>query len=366
MDSYRKTRLETLLGAPIVTARPGAVETDAARPASDAGPDGTVRTGSRIRLPDGRIRLIVHAARDRVEYVDLQPGELTGREELLLEWLLEELDRADEPDEGPERPSDRDMRRLGEWIQERIAAGRLKAVVPDDLNPDGRLSAEWIPFLLLFDHGARASDGELEKLLLAYLETDVLLVPLREQEWLILAPAALLDGEGVDETPEELLEGIARGMHDMLADEWLGENHIAVSHPIEPAEAIVETVHLLRETVALGRRFHQGDTVHVPWNIHLERLLSSVPDEQRLRFIEEAASRTELLFEPEMVTTLETFFAMNCNVSDTAKQLFIHRNTLLYRLDKLKQETGLDVRLFRDAVLVRILLLLYKITKRRT
>jgi carbohydrate diacid regulator len=363
MDLYRKTKLESLLGAPIVTARPGAGGTDA-WPADDAG---TIRTGSRIPLPDGRIRLIIRAGEDRVEYVDLQPGQLTGREELLLEWLLEELERADRPAGGSERPTDPEMRRLGEWIQERIAAGRLKAAVPDEFNAGGRLSAEWIPFLLLADHGAGANDGELEKLLMAYLETDVLLVPLREQEWLILAPAALLDDEGGgEETPEEMLEGIARGMHDMLASEWLGENHIAVSHPIEPAEAVVETVHLLRETVALGRRFHQNDTVHVPWNIHLERLLSSVPDEQRLRFIEEAASRTDLLFEPEMVTTLETFFAMNCNVSDTAKKLFIHRNTLLYRLDKLKQETGLDVRLFRDAVLVRILLLLYKVTKRRS
>ena len=362
-----RTRLEALLGSPIVTAKPWTGDIwEAPEDGAGSGQGGSIRSGSRIRLPDGRIRLIIHVGEERVEYIDLQPDGLTGREEMLLEWLLEELERAGGTDEDDERPTDREMRRLGEWIQERIAAGRLKTAVPDELNAGGRLSDEWLPFLLLADHASGANDAELERLLQAYLETDVLLVPLRDQEWLILAPAALLDEEGGgEETPEELLEGIARGMHDMLTSEWLGENHIAVSHPIEPAAAIVETVHLLRETVSLGRRFHQGDTVHVPWNIHLERLLSSIPDEQRLRFIEEAASRTDLLLEPEMVTTLETFFAMNCNVSDTAKKLFIHRNTLLYRLDKLKQETGLDVRLFRDAVLVRIILLLYKVTKRR-
>ncbi|WP_420871911.1 helix-turn-helix domain-containing protein [Cohnella rhizosphaerae] len=56
---------------------------------------------------------------------------------------------------------------------------------------------------------------------------------------------------------------------------------------------------------------------------------------------------------------------MDCNVSETAKRLFIHRNTLLYRLDKLKQEAGLDVRSFNDAILVRLLMLLYKVTKRK-
>jgi len=56
---------------------------------------------------------------------------------------------------------------------------------------------------------------------------------------------------------------------------------------------------------------------------------------------------------------------LDCNVSETAKKLYIHRNTLLYRLDKFKQETGLDVRTFNDAVLVKIALLLYKVTKRK-
>lgn len=367
MELSWRSKLETLLGAPIVTAGLPPGGTGAAWPESNGeGRDETLRPGSRVRLPDGKIRLIVSADAEKVEYVDLGPGELSSREEMLVEWLLSELERAGREDDGLRRGPNREMSRLGEWIQEQIGAGRLKSAVPDELNAGGRLGNEWIPFLLLADHAARANDAELEKLLQAYLESDVLLVPIRDQEWLILASDELLRDEGGgEETPEELLEGFARGMHDMLASEWLGENHIAVAHPIEPASAVVETVYLLRETVALGRRFHQGDTVHVPWNIHLERLLHSIPEEQRIRFIEQAVSRSDLLLEPEMVTTLETFFAMNCNVSDTAKQLYIHRNTLLYRLDKLKQDTGLDVRLFRDAVLVKLILLLYKVTKRR-
>mgnify|MGYP002623826880 FL=1 len=370
MELSWRSRLESLLGAPIETAKLPHGARDAAWQGTGPEQGDQLSSGSRISLPDGTIRLIVHADEEKVEYVDLQPGELTEREERLLEWLLLELSGAGQTEDGRERPLHREMRRLGEWIQEQIGAGRLQAAVPDELNAGGRFNIEWIPFLLLADHAAKANDAELERLLQTYLETDVLLVPLREQEWLILAPDTLLyeeaGGRGeVEETPEELLEGVARGMHDMLASEWLGENHIAAALPIVPSAAVVDTVYLLRETIALGRRFHQGDTVHLPWNIHLERLLNSIPDDQRIRFIEQAASRTDLLLEPEIVTTLETFFAMNCNVSDTAKKLFIHRNTLLYRLDKLKQDTGLDVRLFRDAVLVKIILLLYKVTKRK-
>jgi carbohydrate diacid regulator len=105
--------------------------------------------------------------------------------------------------------------------------------------------------------------------------------------------------------------------------------------------------------------------VHLPWFVHLERLLIGVPESVRNRFVEDMIGRPDLFSDPETLATLDAFFAMDCNVSETAKRLFIHRNTLLYRLDKIKQETGLDVRSFNDAVLVRILLLLYKVTKRK-
>ena len=93
----------------------------------------------------------------------------------------------------------------------------------------------------------------------------------------------------------------------------------------------------------LGRRFQVGSNLHLPWELELERLLSSIPEGDRNRFVDQALSRSDYYVEPEIFTTLETFFALDCNVSETAKKLYIHRNTLLYRLDKLKHETGLDV-----------------------
>jgi DNA-binding PucR family transcriptional regulator len=71
------------------------------------------------------------------------------------------------------------------------------------------------------------------------------------------------------------------------------------------------------------------------------------------------------VLDSETLMTLEQFFAMDCNVSETAKKLYIHRNTLLYRLDKFKNATGIDVRSFNDAVLIRVALLLYKVTKKK-
>ena len=65
---------------------------------------------------------------------------------------------------------------------------------------------------------------------------------------------------------------------------------------------------------------------------------------------------TSRLFNDEMLKTIQVFFQKDLNLSDTARQLYIHRNTLVYRLDKVLRETGLDLRRFDDAVTFRMLM----------
>ena len=59
-------------------------------------------------------------------------------------------------------------------------------------------------------------------------------------------------------------------------------------------------------------------------------------------------------FEEEELTTVYTFFDNNLNISETARQLYVHRNTLVYRLEKIQKKTGLDVRVFDDALTFKI------------
>ncbi len=59
----------------------------------------------------------------------------------------------------------------------------------------------------------------------------------------------------------------------------------------------------------------------------------------------------------ETLTTINKFFENSLNVSETSRQLYIHRNTLVYRLEKLQKSTGLDVRVFEDALTFRIALM---------
>ena len=65
-------------------------------------------------------------------------------------------------------------------------------------------------------------------------------------------------------------------------------------------------------------------------------------------------------FDEETLATIYKFFENSLNVSETSRQLFIHRNTLVYRLDKLQKSTGLDLRVFEDAITFKIALMVVK------
>jgi carbohydrate diacid regulator len=336
-------------------------------------PNETMTAGSRAEKSE-IAWFIAGKHKQEISVLEVVDATLTMKEKELISWTLRMTvgNQAAKPSASLS-DSERFAEKISEWLQLQMESDSPAYSLPDQLTVGSRLYYDMIPFLLITEQPSptQAVYAELEKLLKSFLSDDILLIPLKSQEWLIWGPMGLLkdeDAELYDSTVEESLEdslsSIASGLHEMLASEWLGECHLAVALPVTPSKGMVETAILLRETINLGRKFHVGTNIHLPWMLQLERLLNTIPESYRAKYLEQSLKRADLFVEPEMLATLETFFSLDCNVSETAKKLYIHRNTLLYRLDKLKQETGLDVRQFRDAVLVKIILLLYKVTKR--
>lgn len=106
----------------------------------------------------------------------------------------------------------------------------------------------------------------------------------------------------------------------------------------------------------VGSIFHPGESIYMFRQLMLERFLMNVPREESMLYHNLLFNRkTAKLFNEEMLQTIEMFFRKDLNLSDTARQLFIHRNTLVYRLDKVQRQTGLDLRHFDDAVTFKIL-----------
>ncbi|MEB3103790.1 PucR family transcriptional regulator [Ferviditalea candida] len=266
---------------------------------------------------------------------------------------------------------------IREWIDSQIEQGTVDCELPEMFQADTALYASKLPILLSAEYADlnQTSVSELKKLLESFFGEEVLLIPLQEKEWIILGTESLLyaDEEEAQREDhrkgpavEETLESIATGLHEMLASEWIGECHLAVAHPMVPAKSLLAAVIELRRALALGRTFRIGSNVHLPWKLQLEQLLDALDEAGQQKFVGQVFQKAEHLLDPEMLRTLEQFFELDCNVSETAKILYIHRNTLLYRLDRFKQETGLDVRTFNHAVLVKLALTLHKAMKRKT
>ena len=105
----------------------------------------------------------------------------------------------------------------------------------------------------------------------------------------------------------------------------------------------------------VGKIFFAEKNVVAYSSLGIGRLIYQLPIPLCKMFIKEIfGDKSPENFDEETLTTINKFFENSLNVSETSRQLFIHRNTLVYRLDKVQKNTGLNLRSFEDAVLFKI------------
>jgi carbohydrate diacid regulator len=116
-----------------------------------------------------------------------------------------------------------------------------------------------------------------------------------------------------------------------------------------------------QEAINLGLMQQTRGRIFLFQRLLLERFLQEVPRDIRRRFYELAYNDSlKKVINEEMLMTVSKFFENNLNLSEAARKLYIHRNTLIYRLEKIQRITGLDLRTFEDAVLLKIIIMLGK------
>ena len=105
----------------------------------------------------------------------------------------------------------------------------------------------------------------------------------------------------------------------------------------------------------VGRIFYPGHNILAYNELGIGRLIHQLPLSLCDMFLKEVFGERDVSeFEEETLSTVYKFFENNLNISETARQLYIHRNTLVYRLEKIQKLTGLDVRVFEDALTFKI------------
>ena len=119
-----------------------------------------------------------------------------------------------------------------------------------------------------------------------------------------------------------------------------------------------------RMALDVGKIFFEEKKIVAYSTLGIGRLIYQLPIPLCKMFIKEIFDgKSPDDFDEETLTTINKFFENNLNVSETSRQLYIHRNTLVYRLDKLQKSTGLDLRVFEDAITFKIALMVVKYMK---
>ena len=109
--------------------------------------------------------------------------------------------------------------------------------------------------------------------------------------------------------------------------------------------------------------FEERGNVHSYREFILLKMLEDIPESKLDTYFSEFADENfkEIFEDEEMLSTAEEFLRSNLNVSETSRNLYVHRNTLLYRLDKMERATGLNIRSFSDAVSFRVLTVIQRL-----
>ena len=175
----------------------------------------------------------------------------------------------------------------------------------------------------------------------------------------IIIVKELKQNEGYDN-----LMNTAKVIVDMLNTEAMSKVHVAYGTIVNEIKDISRSYKEAKMALDVGKIFYSERKVVAHNNLGIGRLIFQLPMPLCKMFIREIFDgKSPDDFDEETLVTINKFFENNLNVSETSRQLYIHRNTLVYRLDKLQKMTNLDLRVFEDAITFKIALMVVKYMK---
>ncbi|HJB28799.1 MAG TPA: helix-turn-helix domain-containing protein [Candidatus Blautia faecavium] len=151
------------------------------------------------------------------------------------------------------------------------------------------------------------------------------------------------------------LESIAFMLVDMLNTEAMTSAWVAYSRIAEDLKELSGAYKEARMALEVGKIFYSDRNVFSYNSLGIGRLIYQLPVSICEMFIDEIFKEETLdSVDEETLITIRTFFENNLNLSETSRQLYVHRNTLVYRFEKLQKKFGLDIRTFEDALTFKL------------
>ena len=164
-----------------------------------------------------------------------------------------------------------------------------------------------------------------------------------------------------DKDKADEIERYAHTISDTLAAEAMSRGQVAIGTVVMDLKHVSASYKEAKMALEVGKIFDTEKNVVNYETLGVGRLIYQLPLSMCRMFLDEVLQGVSIdSFDDETLATVNKFFENHLNVSETSRQLYIHRNTLVYRLDKLQKMTGLDLRNFEDALLFKITLMVSK------
>ncbi len=162
-------------------------------------------------------------------------------------------------------------------------------------------------------------------------------------------------------TESKDLEKLAQSIADTLSGEFYTRCSIGIGTAVSGVKELARSFKEAQVAMEVGKVFDTEKSIVNYDNLGVARLIYQLPTTMCEMFLKEVFKRGSIeSLDQETLFTIQKFFENNLNVSETSRKLFVHRNTLVYRLEKIKRLTGLDLREFDDAIVFKMALMVKK------
>jgi len=160
--------------------------------------------------------------------------------------------------------------------------------------------------------------------------------------------------------PKEI-ERIAKSIADTVSSEFYTKVNIGIGTAVDNIKDLARSYKEAQVALEVGKVFDTEKNIVSYENLGIGRLIYQLPTTLCEMFLQEVFKRGSLeSLDKETLQTIQCFFENNLNVSETSRKLFVHRNTLVYRLEKIRKLTGLDLREFEHAITFKVALMVKK------
>ncbi|MDE6592426.1 MAG: helix-turn-helix domain-containing protein [Oscillospiraceae bacterium] len=157
------------------------------------------------------------------------------------------------------------------------------------------------------------------------------------------------------------LEKLARSISDTLSGEFYTRVNVGIGTSVLGVKDLARSFKEAQIALEVGKVFDTDKSVVSYDNLGIARLIYHLPTTLCETFLQEVFKKNSIeSLDHETLFTIQKFFENSLNVSETSRKLFVHRNTLVYRLEKIKKLTGLDLREFDHAIIFKIALMVKK------